>query len=69
MDWQPIETAPRDGRRGVIVSALDEDGEQLAAFVRWRDGGWECSDGMWPDFEPTHWIELKPLPAPPKEAE
>ena len=55
--WQPIETAPRDGAEilgyhqslGVWIVSWDSDEE-----------------GFSPGFQPTHWM---PLPEPPKETE
>ncbi len=72
-EWQPIETAPKDGSRIMVW-----DGAPY--FVCWseqcefaqfeRVPGWqlfECEDGFYscglrPD-EPTHW---RPLPSPPQ---
>ena len=68
-EWQPIETAPKDGKnilisndRGMFVAAFDADWD--------LDGWWLVSDGK--DHErplrgndPTHWM---PLPKPPGEA-
>ena len=68
-DWQPIETAPKDGSK--IILYRDSD---VFALCSW--GGEEISENgafwIWwvPEPEwiaeiknPTHWI---PLPAPPK---
>jgi hypothetical protein len=70
MNWQPIETAPRDGKENVLlfdgktVSAggwttdLDAGAEyegQLGMFGWWWIEGGDCA--------PTHWM---PLPEPPK---
>jgi hypothetical protein len=63
-DWQPIETAPKDG-----TDVLITDGEDYAVAhfdtVRhepcWRD----CGDMGWAgmiDEEPTHWMPLPPAP-------
>lgn len=71
MNWQPIETAPKDGRN-ILVS----DG-RLVSIGGWLtdiDHGaeWEGQIGMagWWAFDlgpnndrPTHWM---PLPEPPK---
>ena len=58
MDWQPIETAPRDG---AAVLVYDENLTYEIAYryrAEWRYGpkGYSC--------KPTHWM---PLPAPPKD--
>jgi len=71
MEWQPIETAPKDGRRILLGRegwcevgrwALDYECRQNADPGAWSDdhdyGGPE--DDSWP----THWT---PLPEPPKE--
>lgn len=67
-DWQPIETAPRDGTYILAWFSIHE--HQVVAFYTYTQlgkGRWETKDG-WSDFdsEPTHWM---PLPEPPKEAQ
>jgi hypothetical protein len=78
-DWQPIETAPKDGTRIIAVVA----GYHICVGV-WVNKAW-CyfdasdffSEGMWERYqreraeagaswEPTHWM---PLPAPPQKEE
>ena len=77
-DWQPIETAPKDGTK-ILVG---RDGHQTTTGVWVEDKGrtlvpdlnepyWEKFDHSWWDvvfsedewFSPTHWM---PLPEPPK---
>lgn len=74
-DWQPIETAPRDGTRILLYDKTHD----FAISGRWhidagRDdpGGhepawawWVSDDGlaMWdngPDDQPTHWAAFDP---------
>lgn len=62
MEWQPIETAPKDGSvvLGWCVYQYGSDGK--AMFISWWD------DARWVDdyiteVNPIHWI---PLPEPPK---
>jgi len=62
MEWQPIETAPRDGT--AIIGAwqcLNKTWEMNK--VHFDDGIWwtHYMDGA---HEPTHWM---PLPEPPAE--
>lgn len=70
MEWQPIETAPRD-KTGILLYIPGYPGEIMAAV--WNDNanrGW-CFWGLesisfWFDRDgtsPTHWM---PLPEPPK---
>ena len=61
-EWQPIETAPRDGTR--ILGWCDGQCETLDFFpagdTAWHVEGWgQVSDsGRWTEFEPTHWMAL-----------
>jgi hypothetical protein len=64
-DWQPIETAPRDGteflgyRRGVIASAHRVQREDCEM---WTFGPSSAAHELYPGHRPTHWM---PLPDPP----
>lgn len=50
LDWQPIETAPKDG-----TPVLTWDGAECMVLAYYDDGT--------PDYyQPTHWM---PLPHPP----
>jgi hypothetical protein len=68
-DWQPIETAPRDGsailchlpNAGPFVARQDID---IVHYSGWGGGVWEGSRGYAkyrPD-EPTHWMPLPDAP-------
>ena len=64
MEWQPIETAPRDGTR-VILAALDEFYVRVAEG--YFDDEWFWSTDSYRELgregiSPTHWM---PLPEPP----
>lgn len=68
-DWQPIETAPKDGTQ--ILACGFRDGVPIIRTTRWRtlDGGLEC----WGEFNTyywpaTHWMPLPKPPAIRKEA-
>lgn len=60
MDWQPIETAPKDGTNIIVYCPLPGSEYIVTArFIRvWVDS-YEGED----IFNPTHWM---PLPEPPK---
>ena len=68
MDWQPIETAPRDGR--FLVWLADEQVMTVGAYRAVdRDTPDERVVAWLPEFDvgafwhiPTHWM---PLPPPP----
>lgn len=72
MDWQPIETAPKDG-----TSVLLFPGDSVDITIGWFSKEFSSSPGVWKSIEkesnydilvpiiikPTHWM---PLPEPPK---
>lgn len=65
MEWQPIETAPRDGR--TIVAIKNDRGHRGYTFIFWDgDDGWVGytaeDEKRLVKHQPTHWI---PLPEPP----
>ena len=82
MEWQPIETAPKDGTR-IILYFPRTDIVIGGSWQEVRDGDWESGYHYWfewkvddklffmeddPDWwNPTHWMPLMPLPEPPKE--
>ncbi len=62
-EWQPIETAPKDGTRVLLWRRAIRD--QPTPIM--ADGFWCETCWVWPYIlsEPTHW---QPLPAPPERA-
>lgn len=64
--WQPIETAPKDGT--IILVALhewnDPANRHVFEVVSWAGDCW--SSEAYPIYPPTHWM---PLPAAPKGGE
>ena len=75
MEWQPIETAPKDGTPVLVLFAKDPndaDDEDWILVVEWHDMGselafpWRAPDGG-TGYNPeraTHWM---PLPNPPTD--
>jgi len=66
MNWQPIETAPKDGT-DLLLFYPSSDGE--APFIdvnRWLDWPREMNAYSWTTggVNPTHWM---PMPEPPKD--
>ena len=69
--WQPIETAPKNGRAMFVVQALDVCNSFTGnrpyttdPYCVWPDD--ICDFARWPHpFPPTHWM---PLPAAPHTA-
>lgn len=64
-EWQPIETAPSEGRELFVVRAFNvRVGDVLYTSDPWCV--WRCRDGgfaRWPhEFAPTHWCLLPSAP-------
>ena len=74
MNWQPIETAPKDGTK--ILCGRFKEGDEHDGFMavdRWHSyandgyqGFGKFNDRFWP---PTHWITLPDRPATAQETE
>lgn len=62
MDWQPIETAPKDGTR--ILLHPPQFVADVAAVGYWsKFGCWADRQAVDPTWSPTHWM---PMPASPQ---
>jgi hypothetical protein len=66
--WQPIETAPKDGTRVLVFEATY--GMAVAAwdsYWQWVERGADYATEVWGNgtIEPTHWM---PLPQPPEHS-
>lgn len=53
MDWQPIETAPRDGRRVLLGWIVNPPTVEHTEISGWKRDHWIG------DFTPTHWRPLE----------
>jgi hypothetical protein len=72
-EWQPIETAPKDGRAILLLPLHgftatvgrwdDRYTRQWHALVAGEDANWSDLGGRDPIFDASHWM---PLPEPPK---
>ena len=65
-DWQPIETAPKDGTWILIFRGHDADWTFNYALVYWDDHFmcWHDGDYHSDYYRPNHWM---PLSEPPSE--
>lgn len=66
MDWQPIETAPKDGTE-ILAAWLGYGGRWYRRVMRFtKSGYWNLLAGGagGTGARPTHWM---PLPPPPSE--
>jgi hypothetical protein len=70
MNWQPIETAPKDGTRILAYGVLGLESHKSIGTVKWNDtcSLWQCDPSEASEYHPeacdlTHWM---PLPEAPK---
>lgn len=66
-EWQPIETAPKDGRDVLLWIPADEESPRKGRWEKLLDDPsrphrW-CVAYGWCEDTPTHWM---PLPSPPE---
>lgn len=64
MEWQPIETAPKDGDTRVLLGRIGYAEQMAVAWWSNRLDGWVTVIGGHTFSEASHWM---PLPQPPKE--
>lgn len=63
-EWQPIETAPKDGTVILLAAKGLEDWIQMTgSWAVIREIDWYFVGGGWMGVNPTHWMKL---PEPPK---
>ncbi len=66
-EWQPIETAPKDGTEILVCITYnlpDDEWETVQWVDGWRSGKWfRYHDKIYIPFPPTHWMPLPPPPA------
>jgi len=71
VEWQPIETAPRDGRKVDLWASFEKSGWRRVSDAHWNAtlGDWQLGQYNASDYmtrpEITHW---RPLPAPPTQS-
>lgn len=69
-EWQPIETAPKDGTEIILCDSLSYAGYWENDPNYWQEIGWQEADSRQGHFisrhpqSPTHWM---PLPEPPED--
>ena len=72
MDWQPIESAPKDGTEIIAWGVFNEDygytdRKESWTGIRWQINGWVTTKPTarhFNGFTPSHWMAL---PEPPQE--
>ncbi len=65
MEWQPIDTAPKDGRRVILFTVWSETPDYpCPSFSEVQIGYWRHEDGwiMENIGEPTYWMPIPKSP-------
>jgi hypothetical protein len=65
-EWQPIETAPKDGTEVLGAWYLPNICEWQFEPIKWRKGKFVVSWDFYDDIQPTNWMSL---PEPPYKAD
>ena len=66
-EWQPIETAPKDGTRILAYGVLGFESQPSIGTVKWDGRKWICDPNEASEYEPepcalTHWMPFPPAP-------
>ena len=65
-EWQPIETAPKDGTLVLVAHpvTMRSDTDQIVRVAWMKDGLWASHPSCWlvNEHMPTHWMPLPPAP-------
>ena len=72
-EWQPIESAPKDGRPIIVTNGVDIDKAEWAQWHPDMDGGWRTHLSHDSDYDNfmenvNHWMPLPDLPVSESEA-
>ena len=62
-DWQPIDTAPKDG---TLILGYEDLGGGVYRETKWEERRWvwyEIIDGYDAEWNPSHWVPMPPPPA------
>jgi hypothetical protein len=63
MQWQSIETAPRDGTRILMFAGNGILGTSNLSYTGEWSEKWQCfKSDLMNDCHPTHWMPLPPAP-------
>lgn len=68
MEWQPIETAPKNGLRLILAAHVSGNTRVFIGGFDpyWHGKCWVSEDARVPiGFEPTHWMPLPERPVTP----
>ena len=64
-EWQPIETAPKDGGGFIGYQKISDEQYVISACAFYGEFVWiNWGEGLNTSANPTHWM---PLPKPPEE--
>jgi Protein of unknown function (DUF551) len=68
MDWQPIETAPKEKNGRYLLLFGDGEAISQSTYIGFfnYDNDWQLFGAPYTKLQPTHWM---PLPNPPSGAE
>lgn len=62
-DWQPIETAPKDGTPVLLFEPSEYEIPASTVVGEWRGNGFvESFNHEYAIIAPTHWMPLPPSP-------